>query len=75
MAWHMFQSIKKATETELAFSAIADVTVDGSETEKTDSMEVCNIKKLDTRFFTDVLMAELLVIRDLEILLPYLFAA
>ncbi|KAF2965299.1 hypothetical protein GQX73_g8266 [Xylaria multiplex] len=39
MAWDMFQSIKKATETELAFSAIADVTVDGSETEKTDSME------------------------------------
>ncbi|KAI1273722.1 family 47 glycosyl hydrolase [Xylaria sp. FL0933] len=39
MAWRMFQSIKKATETELAFSAIADVTVDASETEKTDSME------------------------------------
>ncbi|KAI3341187.1 family 47 glycosyl hydrolase [Ustulina deusta] len=39
MAWRMFQSIKKATATELAFSAIADVTVDGSETEKTDSME------------------------------------
>ncbi|KAI8952469.1 glycoside hydrolase [Xylaria longipes] len=28
MAWNMFQSIKKATETELAFSAIAAVTVD-----------------------------------------------
>ncbi|KAI0521033.1 family 47 glycosyl hydrolase [Xylaria bambusicola] len=39
MAWRMFQSIRKATETELAFSAIADVTVDASETEKTDSME------------------------------------
>ncbi|KAH9903771.1 family 47 glycosyl hydrolase [Xylariomycetidae sp. FL2044] len=39
MAWRMFQSIKKATETELAFSAIADVTVDGTTTEKTDSME------------------------------------
>ncbi|GAP84759.1 putative glycoside hydrolase family 47 protein [Rosellinia necatrix] len=39
IAWRMFQSIKKATETGLAFSAIADVTVDGSETEKTDSME------------------------------------
>lgn len=38
----MFQSIKKATETKLAFSAITDVTVDGSETEKADSMEVCN---------------------------------
>ncbi|KAI1348819.1 family 47 glycosyl hydrolase [Xylaria sp. FL0043] len=39
MAWRMFQSIKKATETELAYSAIADVTGDSSETEKTDSME------------------------------------
>ncbi|KAI1154306.1 family 47 glycosyl hydrolase [Nemania diffusa] len=39
MAWDMFQSIKKATETNLAFSAIADVTVDGSKTEKMDSME------------------------------------
>ncbi|KAI0423762.1 family 47 glycosyl hydrolase [Xylaria sp. FL1042] len=39
MAWRMFQSIKKATETELAFSAIADVTVEGSKTEKIDSME------------------------------------
>ncbi|KAI0444573.1 family 47 glycosyl hydrolase [Xylaria telfairii] len=39
MAWHMFQSIKKATETKLAFSAITDVTVDGSKTEKADSME------------------------------------
>ncbi|KAI1130151.1 family 47 glycosyl hydrolase [Nemania abortiva] len=38
MAWRMFQSIRKATETELAFSAIEDVTVDG-ETTKTDSME------------------------------------
>ncbi|KAI0808658.1 family 47 glycosyl hydrolase [Xylaria sp. FL0064] len=39
MAWRMFQSIKKATETELAFSAIADVTVDASETEKTEKTE------------------------------------
>ncbi|KAI0104858.1 family 47 glycosyl hydrolase [Nemania sp. FL0031] len=39
MAWQMFQSIKKATETELAFSAIEDVTVDGEKTEKSDSME------------------------------------
>ncbi|KAI1361106.1 family 47 glycosyl hydrolase [Xylaria arbuscula] len=39
MAWRMFQSIMRATGTELAYSAIADVTVDGSETEKTDSME------------------------------------
>ncbi|KAJ8119741.1 hypothetical protein ONZ43_g3376 [Nemania bipapillata] len=43
MAWDMFQSIKKATETQLAFSAITDVTVDGSETEKTDSMETSMI--------------------------------
>ncbi|KAI1171736.1 family 47 glycosyl hydrolase [Nemania sp. FL0916] len=39
MAWRMFQSITKATETGLAFSAIADVTVDGADTEKIDSME------------------------------------
>ncbi|KAI0490919.1 family 47 glycosyl hydrolase [Xylaria cf. heliscus] len=39
IAWQMFQSIKKATETKLAFSAIADVTMEGSETEKLDSME------------------------------------
>ncbi len=58
----MFQSIKKATAAELAFSAIADVTVDGSETEKTDSMEVCNDRQLDARSCTDLLTAELLVI-------------
>ncbi|KAI0205401.1 family 47 glycosyl hydrolase [Astrocystis sublimbata] len=39
MAWRMFKSIKKATETNLAFSAIADVTADGSKTERIDSME------------------------------------
>ncbi|KAL0940136.1 glycosyl hydrolase family 47 protein [Colletotrichum truncatum] len=38
-AWTMFQAIVKATETQYAHSAIADVTVDG-ETEKLDSMEV-----------------------------------
>lgn len=41
-AWRMFQSIRKATETELAFSAIADVTAQG-ETDKRDSMEVRRI--------------------------------
>ncbi|KAH6657360.1 family 47 glycosyl hydrolase [Truncatella angustata] len=38
MAWRMFQSIKKSTETDLAFSAISDVTVSGA-TQKLDSME------------------------------------
>ncbi|KAI6092077.1 glycoside hydrolase family 47 protein [Hypoxylon rubiginosum] len=37
-AWRMFQSIRKATETELAFSAISDVTAQG-DTAKSDSME------------------------------------
>ncbi|KAI1104484.1 glycoside hydrolase family 47 protein [Jackrogersella minutella] len=41
MAWRMFQAVRAATETELAFSAIADVTVDPAHgaTEKMDSME------------------------------------
>lgn len=39
IAWRMFESIVKATETSLANSAIADVTVRGR-TEKLDSMEV-----------------------------------
>ncbi|KAI1270374.1 glycoside hydrolase family 47 protein [Xylariaceae sp. FL1019] len=39
MAWSMFQSIRKATETDLAFSAISNVTLKGDETEKVDSME------------------------------------
>ncbi|RCI16680.1 hypothetical protein L249_2961 [Ophiocordyceps polyrhachis-furcata BCC 54312] len=38
VAWDMFQSIMKATETSLANSAIADVTAT-AETKKTDSME------------------------------------
>ncbi|KAJ4334472.1 hypothetical protein N0V85_009931 [Neurospora sp. IMI 360204] len=38
LAWQMFESIVNATETELAYSAIADVTVKGPTT-KTDSME------------------------------------
>ncbi|KAI0809933.1 glycoside hydrolase [Xylaria sp. FL0064] len=37
MAWRMFQSIRNATETDLAFSAIQSVKV--TETVKTDSME------------------------------------
>ena len=39
LAWRMFESVMKATETPLGNSAIADVTVRG-ETTKTDSMEV-----------------------------------
>ncbi|EAA30860.2 glycosyl hydrolase family 47 protein [Neurospora crassa OR74A] len=38
LAWQMFESIVNATETELAYSAISDVTVKGPTT-KTDSME------------------------------------
>lgn len=39
IAWTMFQSVKKATETPFAHSSIVDVTVSGA-TQKTDSMEV-----------------------------------
>ncbi|KAK2058397.1 family 47 glycosyl hydrolase [Colletotrichum caudatum] len=39
IAWTMFQSVMKSTETEFANSAIADVTVPAGKTEKTDSME------------------------------------
>ncbi|KAI6344609.1 hypothetical protein MCOR25_011081 [Pyricularia grisea] len=38
-AWEMFESIKKATETEKAFSAIANVLAPGSRTNKADGME------------------------------------
>lgn len=59
----MFQSITKATETKLAFSAIVDVTVDGSETEKADSMEVCNYEELDMpRSCTNLWTTEFLVL-------------
>jgi mannosyl-oligosaccharide alpha-1,2-mannosidase len=39
LAWDMFQGIVRSTETNLAYSAIEDVTVKG-ETKKTNSMEV-----------------------------------
>ncbi|KAL0932281.1 glycosyl hydrolase family 47 protein [Colletotrichum truncatum] len=39
VAWRMFQSIIKATETKIANSAIADVTVAPDQTQKIDSME------------------------------------
>ncbi len=42
IAWRMYQSVVKATETDLAFSSINDVTVTG-ETEKSDSMEVSQV--------------------------------
>ena len=38
IAWRMFQSIRRSTETDLAFSAIEDIKVEGATT-KTDSME------------------------------------
>ncbi|VBB84193.1 Putative Glycoside Hydrolase Family 47 [Podospora comata] len=38
VAWRMFESVMKSTETKLAYSAIADVTVKG-ETRRLDSME------------------------------------
>ncbi|KAJ2969394.1 hypothetical protein NUW58_g9998 [Xylaria curta] len=39
MAWRMFMAIQKATETDLGFSSILDINVDGKYTEKADSME------------------------------------
>ncbi|KAK1700432.1 family 47 glycosyl hydrolase [Colletotrichum godetiae] len=39
VAWDMFQSIRRATETPLAYSSIADVNVQPGQTTKTDSME------------------------------------
>ncbi|PHH70443.1 hypothetical protein CDD82_7104 [Ophiocordyceps australis] len=42
IAWSMFESIMRATNTDLAHSAIADVTVKG-ETKKVDSMEVTGL--------------------------------
>ncbi|KAI2630095.1 glycoside hydrolase family 47 protein [Xylaria nigripes] len=39
MAWRMFLAIQRATATDLAFSVILDVNVDGIATEKADSME------------------------------------
>ncbi|KAI1381000.1 glycoside hydrolase family 47 protein [Hypoxylon crocopeplum] len=38
IAWSMFQSVRAATETEIAFSAVSNVTQEGGG-EKTDSME------------------------------------
>lgn len=49
-AWTMFEAIMKATETDLAYSAIEDVTVQGP-TKKADSMEVSLIS--NTPLFFD----------------------
>lgn len=43
IAWRMFQSVIKSTETEFAYSAISDVTTD-KETNKQNSMEVSTLK-------------------------------
>lgn len=45
-AWEMFESIVRATETSLAFSAIKDVNVLAGETFKEDSMEVSRYETL-----------------------------
>lgn len=46
VAWQMFESVRKATETELAHSAIKDVQAAG-ETVKTDAMEVSYVAASD----------------------------
>jgi hypothetical protein len=75
MAWRMFLAIQKATETNLAFSAILDVTVDGKATEKADSMEVCVVDEWNShRVGTADFKVELLVFRNTEILLPGLLS-
>ena len=77
LAWDMFQGILRSTETELAYSAIADVRVEG-ETRKTDSMEVSlpELRLLLWLVLTEPpLVLELLDGRDAQVLLPHLFAA
>lgn len=70
VAWRMFESVVKATKTNLANSAISDVTVKGS-THKMDSMEV-SVRSYVILFKlgANMLMTELLAGRDLEVLLP-----
>lgn len=78
IAWEMFQSVVKATETGLAYSAIKDVRTKG-ETEKEDSMEVCyyphDLAFLNLCEATDMANAELLDRGDAEVFLLDLFAA
>lgn len=54
VAWRMFESITKATETKYANSAIADVTVTG-ETRKLDSMEVSHRFSFSSRLSCTIL--------------------
>lgn len=75
IAWKMFQSVVKATETELAYSAIKDVRANG-ETEKEDSMEVCCYPdNFDICDSADTVCTELLDRRDTEVFLLDLFTA
>lgn len=78
IAWKMFQSVVKATETGLAYSAIKDVKAKG-ETEKEDSMEVCcyphDLVFVNLCEAADTADTELLDRGDAEVLLPDLFAA
>lgn len=71
IAWEMFESIKKATETRFGHSAIKDVTRGGTP-EKKDSMEVSTSSPAILARHTDRL-TELLDGRDVEILLSDLF--
>lgn len=78
IAWKMFQSVVKATETALAYSAIKDVRAKG-ETEKEDSMEVCcylhHLAFVDLCEAADTAHTELLDCGDAEVFLLDLFAA
>ncbi len=77
VAWAMFQSITKATETELAFSSIKSVQAEG-ETQKADTMEVrLELEKKNPLYLTksvgcivlaNFARAELLVLGNAKIL-------
>lgn len=70
VAWRMFESIVKATKTNLAHSAISDVSVKGT-TYKMDSMEVSTRSyAIIFKLGSNTLMTELLAGRDLKVLLP-----
>lgn len=87
VAWTMFQSIVKATETPIAYSAISDIRATG-ETEKVDSMEVRALHSPPALpnllppppappggIAANTVFAELLDGRDTEVLLLDLLAA
>ncbi len=74
IAWDMFQAITKATETQFAFAAIANVNTD--EPNKVDSMEVCmKGGRYLVGFMANSFHTELLAFRDAQVLLPDLLAA